>query len=115
MVSCSEPGIFWSATQYVNAPRVHLFEYGYTFPQDINHVESLVAVIEDRRSSLPETVRSVLKVSVGTFTGLEAQIATLDTEITQRSKTDPNGTSADDDPGCRTDCLDGHYSLGTGR
>ena len=34
-------------------------------------------------------VRSVLKVLVDTFTGLEAQIATLDTEITQSSKTDP--------------------------
>ena len=93
----------------------HLLEYGYTFPQGINHVASLVALIEDPRSSLPESVRSVLKVLVDTFTGLEAQIARLDTEITQRSKTDPNGTSADDDPGCRTDCLDGHYSLGTGR
>jgi transposase len=67
----------------------HLLEYGYTFPQGINHVASLVALIEDPRSSLPESVRSVLKVLVDTFTGLEAQIARLDTEITQRSKTDP--------------------------
>ena len=45
------------STQCVNALRGHLFEYGYTFPQGINHVASLVALIEDPRSSLPESAQ----------------------------------------------------------
>jgi transposase len=69
--------------------RGHLFEYGYTFPQGIGQVTSLVALVEDPRSSLPEGVRSILKLLVDTFTALEAQIAALDSEISRRSKTDP--------------------------
>jgi len=78
-------------TQCVNALRGHLFEYGYTFPQGINHVAmSHPWSPSSRIRDLPcRKVRSVLKVLVDTFTGLEAQIATLDTEITQSSKTDP--------------------------
>ena len=76
-------------TQCVNALRGHLFEYGYVFPQGITHVATLVALVEDPQSSLPEGVRIILKLLVDTFTALEGQIATLDAEITRRSKTDP--------------------------
>lgn len=41
------------------------------------------------RDSLPEGVRSILKLLIETFTGLEVQIAILDAEINCRSKTDP--------------------------
>ena len=64
-------------------------EYGYVFPKGITHVEALVAVVEDLQSSLPDNVRAILKLLVDTFTALEAQIAALDAEITQRSKSDP--------------------------
>jgi transposase len=43
-------------TQCVNALRGHLFEYGYVFPQGITHVATLVALVEDPRSSLPKNV-----------------------------------------------------------
>src|SRR5215472_11836333 len=76
-------------TQCVNALRGHLMEYGYVFPKGITHVETLVAVVEDLQSSLPDGVRTILKLLVDTFTALEAQIATLDTEINRRSKSDP--------------------------
>ena len=76
-------------TQCVNALRGHLFEYGYIFPQGITHVATLVAIVEDSQSSLPESVRIILKLLVDTFTALEAQIAALDAEINRRSKTDP--------------------------
>jgi transposase len=76
-------------TQCVNALRGHLFEYGYIFPQGITHVATLVALVEDPRSSLPKNVRIILKLLVDTFTALEEQIAALDAEINQRSKTDP--------------------------
>jgi len=85
MASCSEPEIFWC----VNALRGHLFEYGYIFPQGITHVATLVALVEDVRSSLPKNVRIILKPLIDTFTALEEQIAVLDAEINQRSKTDP--------------------------
>jgi len=76
-------------TQCVNALRGHLFEYGYVFPQGITHVAALVALVEDPQSSLPESVRTILKLLVDTFTALEGQIAAMDAEINQRSKADP--------------------------
>jgi transposase len=76
-------------TQCVNALRGHLFEYGYVFPQGITHVATLVALVEDLKSSLPESVRIILKLLVDTFTALDGQIAKLDAEINRRSKTDP--------------------------
>src|SRR5215831_16742660 len=76
-------------TQCVNALRGHLMEYGYVFPKGITHVETLVAVVEDLPSSLPDSVRVILKLLVDTFTALEAQITPLDAEIRQRSKSDP--------------------------
>jgi len=59
------------------------------FPKGITHVETLVAVVEDPQSSLPDSARAILKLLVDTFTALEAQITTLDVEIKQRSKSDP--------------------------
>jgi transposase len=76
-------------TQCVNALRGHLFEYGYVFPQGITHVATLVALVEDPQSSLPKGARIILRLLVDTFIGLETQIAILDAEINQRSKTDP--------------------------
>jgi len=76
-------------TQCVNALRGHLMEYGYVFPKGITHVESLVALIDDPSSALPDGVRVVLKLLVDTFTALEAQITALDVEIKQRSTSDP--------------------------
>ena len=46
-------------------------------------------MVEDLQSSLPDSVRVILKLLVDTFTALEAQIAVLDAEIKQRSKSDP--------------------------
>ena len=76
-------------TQSVNALRGHLMEYGYVFPKGITHIETLVAVVEDLQSALPDSVRVILKLLVDTFTALEAQIAVLNAEINQRSKSDP--------------------------
>src|SRR5499427_5395465 len=89
--SCSAPRdlLVRQRTQCVNALRGHLMEYGYVFPKGISHVETLVAVVEDLQSSLPDSVRVILKLLVDTFTALEAQIAALDAEIRQRSKSDP--------------------------
>jgi hypothetical protein len=69
-------------------PRHHLFKYGYVFPQGITHVATLVALIEDPQSSLPESLRIILKLLVDTFTALEAQIATLDAQQLINAKID---------------------------
>ena len=45
-------------------------EYGYVFPKGITHVATLVALVEDPQSSLPEGVRVILKLLVDTFTAL---------------------------------------------
>jgi transposase len=76
-------------TQCINALRGHLLEYGYIFPQGISHVATLVAVVEDVQSLLPQGVRPILKLLVDTFTALEGQIAQLNAEINQRSRADP--------------------------
>src|SRR5690349_3290595 len=55
-------------TQCVNALRGHLMEYGYVFPKGITHVETLVALVENPQSSLPDSVRVILKLLVDTFT-----------------------------------------------
>ena len=99
-------------TQCVNALRGHLLEYGYVFPKGITHVETLVALVEDLQSSLPDSVRVILKLLVDTFTALEAQIAALDAEINQRSKIRPDGTPADDNPRRGANCLDGNHCAG---
>ena len=49
----------------------------------------MIAHVEDPDSSVPESARAVLKVLIGTFQALEAQIQELDAEITQRAKADP--------------------------
>ena len=76
-------------TQCINAMRGHLLEYGYVFPQGIRHVAALVALVEDVQSSVPQAVRSTLKLLVDTFTALEGQIAEVDAEINQRASVDP--------------------------
>ena len=76
-------------TQCVNALRGHLLEFGYVFPQGISHVATLVGLVEDPQSSVPESARIILKLLVDTFTALDGQIAALDSEINRRSKADP--------------------------
>ena len=73
-------------------------EYGYVFPKGITHVETLVALVEDLPSSLPDSVRVILKLLVDTFTALEAQITALYAEINQRSKSDPTARNRVDQP-----------------
>ncbi len=76
-------------TQCINALRGHLAEYGHVVPQGPAHVDSLVALVEDPESSVPEGARTILKVLIGTLGALEAQIRDLDAEIARRAKADP--------------------------
>src|SRR3954451_10751076 len=76
-------------TQCINALRGHLSEYGCVFPQGITHADAVIAHVEDPDSSVPESARAVLKVLIGPFQALEAQIQALEAEITQRATADP--------------------------
>jgi transposase len=75
--------------QCINALRGHLAEYGHVVPQGPAHVDTLVALVEDSTSSVPESARTILTVLIGTFRALETQIGELDAEIARRAKADP--------------------------
>ena len=102
-------------TQCVNALRGHLLEYGYAFSQGIHQVASLVALIKDPGSSLPEAMGSVLKLPVDTFTGLETQIAVWMPRLTAVRIQIRQHCRSTTIPGHRSDCLEGNYGTGAGR
>ena len=76
-------------TQCINALRGHLAEYGHVVPQGTAHVGTLVALVDDSQTSVPESARTILMVLIGTFRALETRIAELDAEIARRAKADP--------------------------
>ena len=76
-------------TQCINALRGHLAEYGHVVPQGPAHVDTLVALVEDPASSVPESARAILKVLISALEVLGTQIEELDGEITRRAKADP--------------------------
>src|SRR5436305_6963065 len=76
-------------TQCINALRGHLAEYGHVVPQGPAHVGSLVALVEDPKSSVPESARGILQVLIRTLNALEEQLTELDGEIARRAKADP--------------------------
>src|SRR3954470_6984817 len=76
-------------TQCINALRGHLAEYGHVVPQGPAHVGSLVALVEDPKSSVPESARGILQVLIRMRNTLDGQLKELDGEIARRAKTDP--------------------------
>ena len=76
-------------TQCINALRGHLAEYGHVVPQGPAHVDSLVALVEDPKSSVPESARGILQVLIRMLNALEEQLKELDGEIARRAKADP--------------------------
>ena len=76
-------------TQCINALRGHLAEYGHVVPQGPAHVDTLVALVEDPASSVPESARTILKVLISALEVLGTQIEELDAEIARRAKADP--------------------------
>src|SRR3954463_15052229 len=51
--------------------------------------EVLVALVEDPKSSVPESARGILQVLIRTLNALEEQLKELDGEIARRAKADP--------------------------
>ena len=62
-------------TQCINALRGHLTEYGHVVPKGIDHVDRLVALVEDAESALPETGRIILQVLAWFETGSHAKLS----------------------------------------
>lgn len=75
-------------TQCINALRGHLTEYGWVVAKGTTHVATLISQIEDPNCSLPESARAVLQVLVATLKSVEENIATLEREISRRSRED---------------------------
>jgi transposase len=76
-------------TQCINALRGHLTEYGHVVPKGTDHVDRLMALVEDEKSSVPKAARSILQVLMATLEALGKQIDALDAEINRRAKDDP--------------------------
>ena len=76
-------------TQCINALRGHLAEYGHVVPQGPAHVDGLVALVEDPKSTVPEGARGILQVLTRTLEALGKQLDELDAEIGRRAKDDP--------------------------
>ncbi len=77
-------------TQLINAIRGHLTEYGWIAPKGPSHVATLADLIEEEAmaSSLPEAARTMFRVMLDLFAGLNGKIADLDKEIARRARED---------------------------
>jgi transposase len=76
-------------TQCINALRGHLTEYGHVVPKGTDHVDRLVALVEDAESALPKAAQTILQMLIKTLEALGKQIDDLDAEINRRAKADP--------------------------
>ena len=101
-------------TQCINALRGHLAEYGHVVPQGPAHVDRLVALVEDPKSSVPESARGILQVLIRTLNALEEQLKELDGEIARRAKADPVARRLMTIPGNRPDRSDCDHRPGAG-
>ncbi len=73
-------------TQAINALRGHLAEFGQIVPQGAANAARLIAMVEDPDSGLPVDAIATLQILVAALSHLEAEIGTLDAEITRRAK-----------------------------
>jgi transposase len=74
-------------TQFINAVRGHLTEYGWIAPKGRSHVARLADLIEEEEmvSSLPEAAHAMFRLMLDLFAGLNDKIADLDKEIPRSS------------------------------
>src|SRR3954470_14935166 len=91
MGSCSAPVISWCASaRSASTPCAGTCPSTATyFPRASRPLNAVIAHVEDPDAAVPDSARAVLKVLIGTFQALEAQIQALEAEITQRAKADP--------------------------
>lgn len=76
-------------SDFVNALRSHLYEFGYIAPKGINHLHKLEAIISDECSDLPVTAREMCKLLLEQIHQLSKNIALLNKEIDALSKRSP--------------------------
>lgn len=75
-------------TQLINALRGQLAEYGWIVAQGPSHVASLIGVVKDPASDLPQAAREVFVVLAEAVQSLDERIKKLDAEIGRRAKGD---------------------------
>lgn len=75
-------------TQLINALRGQLAEYGWIVAQGPSHVASLIEVVKDPASDLPQAAREVFAILAEAVQSLDERIKRLDVEIGRRAKVD---------------------------
>ncbi len=77
-------------TQFINALRGHLAEYGWVAPRGVAQVRLLADLLdeEDMASSLPEAARAMLRIMTDMLDLLDRRVADLDKEIARRARED---------------------------
>lgn len=73
-------------TQLINALRGHMGEFGLVVPQGAARAKELIAMVADPDTVVPEAARSALQTLASTLTRLEAEIRSLEAEITRRAR-----------------------------
>jgi transposase len=76
-------------TQWVNALRGHLAEFGVTVRKGLSRVADLVAVIEDEADHrVPTVARAALRIIIDVLAGIDRKIEDLDREVATSAKAD---------------------------
>jgi len=73
-------------TQFINALRGHLLEFGLTFPVGAAHAPRMMAALEDPASRLPGSLRASLQIVADQILALESKIDLLDRQIAEAVK-----------------------------
>ena len=75
-------------TQIINALRGHLLEFGFVAPQGPAHVSTLITIVEDPQSTLPDAARVPCLALISLLRTLLDKVRELDQEIAQRARRD---------------------------
>ncbi|HZP79813.1 MAG TPA: IS110 family transposase [Pseudolabrys sp.] len=87
-------------TQLINALRSHLAELGIITAQGVGKIDSLIAVVRDRKDArLPPAAREALQELIRQIEALEARIEPLEDEIVAQVRSSELGRRLADVPG----------------
>ena len=73
-------------TQFINALRGHMGEFGLVVPLGAARVKELVALVADPDTLVPEAARPALQVLVSALERLEAEIQGLEAEVVRKAR-----------------------------
>ena len=68
-------------TMLVNALRAHMAEFGIIAPQGLAHVESLITILKDEETKLPDLARSILQVIVDQLADTSQRVRAIELRL----------------------------------